>query len=199
MTETHDLTDYRSLALAGVFQCAELVRAQANGLHVPDSAREAVIHAITTHNATVMADVFPSKPVFKLGVDVAVASLGGENDRADVLRYTLQLIDLARRLKHSPAVLQRLGAGLDLVGATAGSAELAALYQDTISTLGKRIHVTGDPQKLQQPATADDIRALLLAGVRFAWLWLQLGGSRWQLLLSRRKIVDALRALGHVL
>ena len=45
---------------------------------------------------------------------------------------------------------------------------------------------------LQQTDTAAKIRALLLAGIRSARLWRQLGGHRWQLIFSRRKLLDAL-------
>ena len=36
------------------------------------------------------------------------------------------------------------------------------------------------------------IRALLLAGIRSARLWRQLGGHRWQLVISRRKLLKEL-------
>lgn len=199
MNGTADLTDYRSLALGGLFQSAELVRARANGLAVADVDRDAVLAAITTHHAAAMSEVFPVKTAFRSGIRSAISALGGENDRSDVLRYALQLVDLARRLGRSPAVLDRLALGLDGLGGRPEEAALAALYQDTISTLGRRIHVTGDPGALQQQGTADAIRALLLGGVRFAWLWLQLGGRRWQLLISRRAVLDGLRALDNTL
>ena len=45
---------------------------------------------------------------------------------------------------------------------------------------------------LQQPNNAAKIRALLLTGIRAARLWRQLGGHRWQLLFSRRKLLNQL-------
>jgi len=188
-------TDYRSLALAGIVQCAELVRSTATGLHVAESAREAVIRAITTHQATDLAEIFPYPEELIPGIRAAIATLSGEHDRADILRYTLQLIDLARRLKRSAVVTQRLAGGLDRLGGQPETVVLAGLYQETISTLGKRIQVTGNPELLQQADSANDIRALLLAGVRFAWLWIQLGGSRWQLVLNRRAVLADLQNL----
>ena len=77
--------------------------------------------------------------------------------------------------------------------------ELAGVYQASVSTLGKRIQVTGNPQLLQQEETANEIRALLLGGVRFAWLWQQLGGRRWQLVLQRKPVLRALQALDTIL
>ncbi|MEQ8953835.1 MAG: DUF489 family protein, partial [Gammaproteobacteria bacterium] len=37
---------------------------------------------------------------------------------------------------------------------------------------------------------ANCIRALLLAGIRAAFLWYQLGGRRWRLLLYRKRIQE---------
>ncbi len=45
---------------------------------------------------------------------------------------------------------------------------------------------------LQQTDNAAKIRALLLAGIRSARLWRQLGGHRWQLIFSRRKLLATL-------
>ena len=74
-------------------------------------------------------------------------------------------------------------------------AALGGAYQDTLSTLRLRIQVHGDMRHLQQPDIANRIRALLLAGIRSARLWRQLGGHRWQLLLSRRKLLEAVRTI----
>ena len=41
----------------------------------------------------------------------------------------------------------------------------------------------------------DKIRACLLAGIRSAVLWRQVGGSKWQLLFHRKKLVQAARQL----
>jgi high frequency lysogenization protein len=195
VNQYREIIDYRSLALAGVVQCAELVRASATGLHVEQQERKAVIRAITTHSARDLAEIFPEPQALRSGITAAIATLSGENDRADILRYALQLIDLAGRLKRSPVVTERLAGGLERLGTDPQDLVLAGLYQETISTLGKRIQVTGNPAVLQQADVADSIRALLLAGVRFAWLWNQLGGRRWQLIIRRRAVLSDLNAL----
>ena len=67
---------------------------------------------------------------------------------------------------------------------------LAALYQETISKLTFRIHVKGNVDYLKDPRVADNIRALLLAGIRSAMLWHQLGGRRWHLIVYKKRIRD---------
>jgi high frequency lysogenization protein len=66
--------------------------------------------------------------------------------------------------------------------------KLAELYTQTISTLTPRIMVNGEHGHLSNPLIAAKVRAALFAGIRSAFLWHQLGGSRWQLLFSRKKI-----------
>jgi high frequency lysogenization protein len=74
---------------------------------------------------------------------------------------------------------------------------VAAIYQDTLSTLSFRIKINGSAQHLQNSKNADVIRALVLAGVRSAHLWRQLGGRRWKLALQRGQIRDTAVALSR--
>ena len=76
-------------------------------------------------------------------------------------------------------------------------APLSALYQRTISTLDRRVHVSGSPEFLQRNEVAAKIRTLLLAGVRSAWLWHQSGGRRWHLILRRSTIRNMLTTLAR--
>ena len=53
--------------------------------------------------------------------------------------------------------------------------------------------IHGDPLHLRNPDNQNRLRALLLAAVRSARLWRQVGGSRWQLLFRNRPILDEAR------
>ncbi len=198
-----EATDYRSLALSGMVQAAQLVHACANGASAPPVALKAVKDAITTHHAASMEEVFAVNGDFKMGVECAInalsGNLSGSGTTPEVLRYGLRLLELAARLARNPEALKRLAAELDELPLQPSDAEYARIYQHSISPLGKRIQVTGNPGLLQQPAVAQEIRSLLLAGVRFAWLWLQLGGRRWQLILHRRPVLSALDSLNNTL
>ncbi|MEM8768924.1 MAG: DUF489 family protein [Pseudomonadota bacterium] len=194
-----DLTDYLSLSLVGVVQAAELVHACAHGRLQDEAAARAVKTAITSHQANALREVFPEVTAFRRAVGTTVTALEGNPDNPDVLRYALQLIEIASLLKRSPNVTERLRRELDALPQEPTDAELAQVYQASISTLGKRIQVTGNPELLKQEETADGIRALLLGGVRFAWLWDQLGGRRWHLVLKRKGLLRSLKALQTIL
>jgi high frequency lysogenization protein len=74
---------------------------------------------------------------------------------------------------------------------------VSGIYQDTLSQLRFRIKVNGSAQHLQDKQNADIIRALLLAGLRSAFLWRQLGGRRWKLLLQRKQILETAQKLSR--
>ena len=69
-------------------------------------------------------------------------------------------------------------------------AKLGHLYQETISTLGPKIIVSGEQPHLSNKINANKVRALLLAGIRSAVLWKQCGGSRWQILFGRKSYAN---------
>lgn len=190
--------DYQALALAGVVQAAALVHRVAHGQESPPAAHSALLHTVPTRQAGDLDEVFPDPGAYHMGVRLAMEALSGKSRNPEILRYTLQLIELARMLRGVPQVVEKLGRLLDEVDPEApGEHQLSSIYQQTISTLGKRIQVTGNPQVLQQEAVADRIRALLLAGVRLAWLWHQGGGRRWHLILRRRALLVGLRTLDN--
>ena len=66
--------------------------------------------------------------------------------------------------------------------------QLAELYLDTLSKLSFRIQVHGKIENLKDEYIVNKIRTLLLAGVRSAVLWYQLGGRRWRLVIHRKQI-----------
>ncbi len=72
---------------------------------------------------------------------------------------------------------------------------LAKIYAHTLSTLNTRVVVRGSATHLTVPENAQRIRALLLAGLRAAVLWQQSGGSWWQLVWHRRRLLDHTRWL----
>jgi high frequency lysogenization protein len=193
-----DRSGYAALALAGVVQAAALVHRTARGEPVDEAARLALLRTVPSRQADDLAEIFPKPADLQSGAALTVQALSGQSRTPEVLRYTLQLLELARALRGVPQVVEKLGRLLDgLDAAGPDEQRFSEIYQQTISTLGKRIQVTGEPAVLQQQGVADRIRALLLAGVRLAWLWHQLGGRRWHLVLRRRPLLVALRPISE--
>ncbi|MFA5678205.1 MAG: high frequency lysogenization protein HflD [Pseudomonas sp.] len=201
---SHEL---QALALGGIFEAALQVDKSARTGQYSEGPVACLIQSIIERSPDNALAVYGgSHHQIRGGLQALEAML--ERDTAalqrDALRYTMNLIALerqlakredmlnvlAQRLQQAESQINHFGLLHDNVMASLGSA-----YQDTLSTLRMRIQVHGDMRHLQQPDIANRIRALLLAGIRSARLWRQLGGHRWQLLLSRRKLLDATRTI----
>lgn len=124
-------------------------------------------------------------------------------EHAELVRYSMSLVGMERKLASKQGLLQELGRKIGyiddhrevldppLLNASV-IAELADLYQDTIGQIGPRIQIAGKRQHLENTSNVNRIRALLLAGIRSAVLWRQLGGRGRHLLFSYGAIVEAL-------
>ncbi|POS81720.1 hypothetical protein EPUL_005912, partial [Erysiphe pulchra] len=160
-----------------------------------------LLHSLLDLKPTSVQAVYSNALVnLKIGLETLQKILNvsvGEERGAELARYTLGLMVLERKLNRNHYAQNKLsrciGAlqpkllNLDILSETIVSA-IAHIYVDVISPLGLRIQVTGVPTILQNSQIQDKVRAVLLAGIRFAVLWKQVGGGRLQLMFSRRRL-----------
>ena len=195
------LLEQRTVALAGVAQAARIVDLAAKTGSWPLPFVEASVHSLFSFDSDGVETVFGTHQGIRMGLEQLSACLGlsREEATADTLRYTLAILQLERRfavrddlqsivhsrLKHTAYKAENFSSDINSL-----SANISAIYQDTLSTLPYRIKVTGSAQHLNNPKVADLVRTLLLCGVRAAFLWRQLGGTRFQLMLRRGRIRD---------
>lgn len=200
MSRRHD----RALALAGVFQAAQLVRYVAWLGQADPVATRASLGSLFHFDARDTVSVYGGIDAIATGLKVMIDQLTGSAAPEDqpVMRYALGVLHLERRADAQPAVWRELRDGLaaaqrqyDAFGADHENtiAALADLYTGLIAPAGPRILVEGETAHLRDTRKAALIRALLLAGIRSAVLWRQLGASRWSLLFSRRKTISDAR------
>jgi high frequency lysogenization protein len=195
------------VALGAVFESAVLVDKLARTGQVNDAAVACMINSLLVRDPKSTLDVYGGDDLnLRDGYRALLSAL--ERDPAslqrDPLRYALALLSLERQLAKRSDMLEVIGSRLGQVqqqvehfGPTHENviANCGSLYQDTISTFRQRIQVQGDARHLQQANNAAKIRALLLAGIRSARLWRQLGGHRWQMVFSRSKLLKELYPL----
>ncbi|MES0327424.1 MAG: DUF489 family protein, partial [Gammaproteobacteria bacterium] len=123
-----------------------------------------------------------------------------KNDRnLEVTKYAISMIALEKKLSANPKMLEQVTEGLNEIQKSMEFfslmhenvfAKLGGLYKDTISTLQPKIVVQGERAYLSNESNANKVRALLFAGIRAAVLWRQCGGSRWHILLGRKKYLN---------
>lgn len=189
-----------AISLAGVFQAAALVEQLAKTGFVPSEAQNASISSLLKLDAKSTKDVFDNNlKGLELGLKVMADLLQHHQNREypDTLRYVLGILHLQKKLQGRKDLQEIIGKRL---GQTQHQVEhfgvdhenvlgnLADIYGDTISTFKFRIQVMGDYSYLQQARVANQVRALLFAGIRSATLWRQVGGNRLQVIIARKRL-----------
>lgn len=197
----------QTIALAGLAQAVYLVQRIAKTGAADSEDVEACIGSILKINADDVEDVYGGLDKLKTGFAVLEKQLGGaESVDTELARYAAALIYLEGQYRRKAAMQEVVRGGIEKAAVQAAHfglahenvlANLADVYQQTISQLRPRIMVTGEPVYLTHPASASRIRALLLAGIRSVWLWRQCGGNRWTFLLQRGKIREEARRLSR--
>jgi high frequency lysogenization protein len=141
--------------------------------------------------------------VLVAGARELIGQLTGAQTRdLELTRYLVTLLKLERVLTARKVMVGNISDGIEEARAKLDHfpmlhpnllAHLADIYSRTVSQLQPRIMVRGEPVYLNNPDNQNRIRALLLAGIRAAWLWRQVGGSRWKILFGRQRLLDTAR------
>ena len=195
--------DERVLALAGLVQALRQVRqiaetGQADGA-VVGAALDSVFRIDSASPEAVYGGLRELTPGLALLRDYF------DNTAHDELlpKLALAVLQLERRFVRETETATRVRDGILALAPSAERlgtshpdvlAALGSLYADTVSHLRPRVLVQGNPHYLGQADVVAEIRAVLLAALRSAVLWRQLGGSLWDFLLRRRELVAAIHA-----
>ena len=193
----------RVTALAGIYQAIACVMRIARTGSTDTAAMEPCIHSLFQVDAETVAAVFGPPGAVANGARQLVAQLTGQPERdLELTRYVVSVIRLERNLSGQPDLLDRIGQGIEAAAAIRDRdpllhpdilAKFADLYSENLSPLKPRILVRGAHTHLQNPDNQIRIRALLLAAIRAARLWRQLGGNRWQILFGHSRLLREAR------
>jgi high frequency lysogenization protein len=202
--EAFAMNEERTLALAGLFQATALAQQLANEGRCDEQALEASLRSVFRIDAPSVVGVYGNVGSVRLGLRTLIAQLDETGRDMAVTRMAVTVLRLERSLAARRDLLDHLQQGILAAkrqvdhfgqGSPQVVGRLAELYASTLSTLKPRVMVTGNPQLLQQAAVVERVRASLLAAVRSAVLWRQIGGRQWQLLLHRRQCSMLARGL----
>lgn len=190
----------QAIALAGVFQASALAQQLARRGFEEQVPFESSVRSLFIQDAINTASVYGGEAGVRLGLETMREKLTTTGKPADleIARYVLGLSQLGVRLARNGPMSQTVANEVDKLGPEVRRqngeglnstvyAELARIYKDTISDLKPKIIVQGDHGHLSSPVVIDKVRTILFAGVRSAFLWNQLGGRRWHLVLRRKQ------------
>lgn len=198
----------RMLALAGIMQSCTLINHIARGRWVDPQTVDISIESIFVLEPDDVLSVFQGKTAnleFGLRRLTTFFPKPERKHDAEVASYLFGSILLARLLQQDKARMAKLGEAIEAVNAKRRNdpemdtddiaAELAQLYVEYIGSFKRRINLVGSKEILQDPLEVNRLRTLLLAAVRAAILWNQVGGRLWQLWWKRPHIADHAKAL----
>jgi high frequency lysogenization protein len=196
----------QGLALAAIFQACHLVDCLANHGEAPIEQIQLSMVALLNQNPSSLQDIYGPSENLQTGIDAIITLLGERKTSTDfngtTLGYVLSVLTIERQLNSRPEMLETVASGIDNANRQAQHfstihdnvfANLASLYQQSISKLRLRIQVKGNAIYLQQPNVAERIRCLLFSAVRSVVLWRQLGGKKYHLVLYRKALIKALK------
>ena len=194
--------DDRVLALAGVAQALQQVRRIAETGQSEASTVRTAVGSVFRIDAGSTAEVYGSAQDVAPGLRLLHNYLSSRGSDDVLPRLALAVLQLERRFIKEADVTEQVAIGVRRASARAAALDnsihpevlsmLGGLYSETLSKLRPRVMVQGNPHYLGQAAVVSEIRTLLLAAVRSAVLWRQLGGSWLDFIFKRRAMAAAI-------
>lgn len=188
------------LALAGLCQAVWLTQRLATTGSVDSEAMAVCIGSLFKLDSQSVEDVYGGAIPVVPGLAQLRRLLADARRDIDQTRYLVALLQLEAKLGKRADLLEQIRTGILTVRSRLEYfdllhpnilAQLADIYSSYVSPLGPRILVRGEAVHLQHAENQNQVRALLLAGIRSARLWRQVGGRRWQVILNRRRLLAA--------
>jgi len=205
MSKQDDLD--RTIALAGIFQAATLVDILSTQGRAPEESFLESINSIFQTSPESITDIYCGSQQTRLGLDALqqVLLYPNEHSTAQLLRYSKAMMRLERIIARQQKMHQLIKSRLDhytryltlfdSVTSHSVISKLASLYIDTAGTSKYRVIVRGDPSLLAPLGQREKICATLLAGIRAAHLWRNLGGHEWELSFRKKYLLKRVTEL----
>lgn len=199
----------QALAMAGIVQAAYAVETLAKKGHIEDAILAPLLHSLFQFSPDSSEAVYGGVAPMTTGLSMLEKLLTGElnSTQPDTIRYTLALAVLERKAATRDDLLSIIHSRLEHLQYRQAHFDsdqwelaqaVSGIYQDTLSTLQFRIHVTGNAGYLQNGNTSTQVRLALMGGFRSAMLWRQTGGRRWHLLTKRKRLLKAIDQLRSI-
>lgn len=193
----------RILALAGLVQALKQVRRIAETGQADASVLSTALDSVFRIDAESPEAVYGGIGDLRPGLVLLRDYFGNRNKDEALPRLALAVLQIERRFVRDGAMVQQVQEGIastatiaDRLGSSHPDvlAALGKLYADTVSNLRPKVMVQGNPHYLGQADIVSEIRALLLAALRSAVLWRQMGGSLFDFLIGRRQMQAAIES-----
>ena len=188
-----------TISLGAIYQACNEIKKIAWQGEINNTIIEPLINSVYQTTSEEIEDVFISIKRLNSGLDFLRRQLVGDAFSRDgeVSRYFEAIGILVKNMNKKDDVLNKLRTELTKQSMPINEDNLdqhalflSELYLSTISTVEPRIIVNGDNKYLTDKKNAAMIRSLLLCAIRSYILWQQSGGSKFRILLFKKKIAE---------
>lgn len=192
----------RVIALAAVFQAVEQVRRLAENGTYDEASTRPMIQSVLRVDAPDAISIYGNRHALSAGLAQLRSMLTSRwSTENPIGKMAFSILQLERNLAKNPTLLDNLRKRIDSAQILSNApmhelmAELGKAYADIISGQKPSVIVTGNPQYLDRREIVTEIRALLLAALRGAVLWRQMGGNMLDCLIRRKAMLRAMDSL----
>jgi len=194
----------RILPLAGLVQGLRQIRRIAETGQAEASVLNTALHSIFELEPDSIAAIYGGLPALRPGLLLLRDYLTSQGKDPQLPKLAMSVMQIERRYSADQEMDSKVHVGIinakHLAERHASPshpdvlAALGELYAGTISRLRPKVMVQGNPHYLGQAPLVAEIRAILLASLRSAVLWRQLGGSYWDFAFRRRAMQEVVQA-----
>jgi len=187
----------RVLALAGLVQALKQVRRIADTGQADAAILSTALDSVFRVDAESPESVYGTSAALRPGLLLLREYFGNENKDEALPKLALAVLQIERRFVRDAAMARQVHDGI--LAAKPDAERLGSTHPEVLTALGKLYadtvsHLRPNPHYLGQTDIVSEIRAALLASLRSAVLWRQLGGNLFDFLLSRRRMVAAIES-----
>ena len=196
----------RVLSLAGIIQAAALIYEMVMENKSDENIFAICMNSIYNQQPAHFMDVYGDLAGLQKGLSILsrLFNMPRTLEYREITRYTISALHLARKLNKNKVLMETLGQKIRFASSQAQYfsathsnviAGIAQAYIETLGNLPFRIQIIGRPEIMKRPETLNKARALLMAAVRSAILWQQLGASQWLFLFKRKALTRTAQKL----
>lgn len=199
-----DQISQRVMALAGLLQSLQEVRHLAENGRVDQAHLQTSIDSVLRIEADSVAEIYGGVAPMADGLRTVIGYLDNRMGDPQLPKIALAVLQLERNFSRDDGAMEDVRSAVAKLAGQAHNegathpdilAKLGEIYAATLSPMKPKVMVQGNPHYLAQSQVVGEIRALLLAAIRSAVLWRQVGGTQWDFLLKRGEMKRAAMAL----
>lgn len=186
-------TQEKLLALAGIASCADLIDDLATSGTGEQKQQEFFVRVFLDTEIDSSSRALQPNLAYKRGLEV-ISQFSQSNSDKDkrLMIYSLQIVQLMQQFMKRQDLVALLANEIPEISKAVDIDEqllqIGGLYERSLSTLPFRIQIQGSQGYLRQVPIAQRIRGILFCAIRFALLWQQQGGSKFDFVFRKANI-----------